>query len=410
MASYVASAPINSIALPKDIEHAMPAADHYNRLLAVEKRLDAAIARKRFDLQDSLNRPQKVKRTLRVWCTNICHDQAWQVMDDGMGMEMNHFDFENTAIPGWTLRVEGNILEVDTADNHKNAPLPQFTDLLRSVVIESATPTTDDAYTDGPLFEWHKKPQSVGQPPVASYPGIELKRNGDMDVDLRIKIGLDHLPEKYKLLPKLAKVLDISVDTRPGIITALWHYIRLHKLQDSDEKRLIHCDQNLQDIFGMERIFFPKVPELLNKHLEAVDPIILDFRVRTDKDVHHAPAWDIEVELEDPIRLQMLAALKNLAPPAAGHTTALLDEELIDLVTSVEHSISKREFMMSFSETPSLFLQDFLASQDHDLNVIMGEVRHADGEQARRASYYSAPESRQWLQESVFAYLAARQQ
>jgi SWI/SNF-related matrix-associated actin-dependent regulator of chromatin subfamily D len=408
MASYGPPTRSSKIALPEALERSIPAADHYNRLLATERKLDAAISRKRFDLQESLNRPNKVKRTLRIWCSNTCQDQAWQVMDDGINIELNHFDFENSAIPGWTLRLEGKVLESDQLNQGEHSlPTPQFTDLLRTVVVEAAAPLADDAYSEGPLFEWHKTPQTIGQAPLPSYPGMEFKRNGDMELDLKIMISLDFLPEKYKLSENLARLLDIQVETRPGIITALWHYVRLHKLQDSDEKRLIQCDQSLQDVFGVERIFFPKIPEMLNKFLEPVDPIVLEYRVRVDKAVHYAVPWDIEIELDNPMRSQMAAALKNLSATAAGSMTHL-DEDLASLITAIEHSVSKQEFMTSFSTDPSLFLQDWLDSQDHDLNVIMGEVKHVDGEQARRAAFYRDVASREWLHESVFRYLATK--
>lgn len=38
---------------------------------------------------------------------------------------------------------------------------------------------------------------------------------------------------KFKLHPRLAKVLGMATETRPKIIEALWQYIKTHKLQVS---------------------------------------------------------------------------------------------------------------------------------------------------------------------------------
>jgi len=55
-----------------------------------------------------------------------------------------------------------------------------------------------------------------------------------MDVKCTILLLLDHQPMKFKLHPRLAKLLGISVETRMRIIEALWQYIKTHKLQVSN--------------------------------------------------------------------------------------------------------------------------------------------------------------------------------
>lgn len=58
-----------------------------------------------------------------------------------------------------------------------------------------------------------------------------MKRPGDRDVKCTILLLLDHQPVKYKLHPRLAKLLGIALETRPKIVEALWQYIKTHKLQ-----------------------------------------------------------------------------------------------------------------------------------------------------------------------------------
>jgi SWI/SNF-related matrix-associated actin-dependent regulator of chromatin subfamily D len=60
---------------------------------------------------------------------------------------------------------------------------------------------------------------------------VQVKRPGNMDVKCTILLLLDHQPMKFKLHPRLAKLLGIPVETRPKIVEALWQYIKTHKLQ-----------------------------------------------------------------------------------------------------------------------------------------------------------------------------------
>lgn len=54
-----------------------------------------------------------------------------------------------------------------------------------------------------------------------------MKRKGDSDVNAKIMIYLDNKPEKFKLGPALAKLLDIHTDSTSNIIMALWQYVKV---------------------------------------------------------------------------------------------------------------------------------------------------------------------------------------
>ena len=43
-----------------------------------------------------------------------------------------------------------------------------------------------------------------------------------------------------------------SLLRRPVIISALWQYIKTHKLQDQHEKEFVNCDPFLKQIFQVE--------------------------------------------------------------------------------------------------------------------------------------------------------------
>lgn len=60
---------------------------------------------------------------------------------------------------------------------------------------------------------------------------FKVKRPGDRNVKCTILLLLDYQPMKFKLHPRLAKLLGMATETRPKIIEALWQYIKTHKLQ-----------------------------------------------------------------------------------------------------------------------------------------------------------------------------------
>jgi SWI/SNF-related matrix-associated actin-dependent regulator of chromatin subfamily D len=69
---------------------------------------------------------------------------------------------------------------------------------------------------------------------------------------------LDYQPAQFKLDSRLARILGMNLGTRPAIIQSLWQYIKTHKLQNNQEKELIDCDKNLQDVrlsFKLFKVF-----------------------------------------------------------------------------------------------------------------------------------------------------------
>jgi hypothetical protein len=61
--------------------------------------------------------------------------------------------------------------------------------------------------------------------------GFKVKRPGDKNVRCTILLLLDYQPLQFKLDPRLARLLGVHTQTRPAIISALWQYIKTHRLQ-----------------------------------------------------------------------------------------------------------------------------------------------------------------------------------
>ncbi|KAG4303410.1 hypothetical protein PCK1_000374 [Pneumocystis canis] len=220
--------------IPAKIQTLIPDSKLYHELRDIERRLDAVITRKQFDIQDAINKSSKIKKTLRVFVSNISSDQPWQTTNKKL--DHHAFDFDTGAIPTWTLRIEGKLLDDTQATNEKQ----KFSNFIKSVIVE--LDRNNRFFPDESIARWHKSSINV------EFDGLEIKRRGDMNIDVNILIYLNEYPEKYKLSPKLSQILDMKSETRPEIIMGLWEYIKFHKLQDEEEKRIINCDNNLKEV------------------------------------------------------------------------------------------------------------------------------------------------------------------
>ncbi|KNC81694.1 hypothetical protein, variant 1 [Sphaeroforma arctica JP610] len=129
--------------LPSKVEAVDVNSIPYKRLCVLERRLDAMIMRKRFELQDHLRRPHRATKTLRIFVSAKAEEDAW------------------------TLRVEGKVLD-DIAIKERRR---KFSSFFSKIVIE----LNKDEYKDKHLVEWHRPAD------LADLDGIEVKRKGTIN-------------------------------------------------------------------------------------------------------------------------------------------------------------------------------------------------------------------------------------
>jgi len=225
-------------------------------------------------------------------------NQPWQATSR---LDENSFDFDTGLIPSYKMRIEGRYLDDDdeTEDNTPNddsdeddmeddekrkdnsatmevdgqassssSSKPQsnkpFSDLPKpsrkfSKFIKSLTVEVDkmsfDNLNDSSNVEWNKYPipnqpvsKSVPAPIQPEFDAIEFERKLDLNAQCVIKIVRDDQPERFKLSPVLADLLDTSEDTKGGIVVGIWDYVISHNLQERDEKRNIIPDEKLRAV------------------------------------------------------------------------------------------------------------------------------------------------------------------
>ncbi|KAG2213649.1 hypothetical protein INT46_000824 [Mucor plumbeus] len=374
--------------MPPKIESFVPESKLYTDLVEFEKKLDATIMRKRLDIQEALGKPTKVHRTLRLFISNTTSDQSSTIEDE------NAFDLNNGTVPSWTLKIEGRLLD-PAVPSKKAQPVQKLTSFFRSVVVELERDPS--LYPEGNLIEWQN------QANTPDFDGIEIKRKGDVNVKAKIIINLESNPQKFKLSPALADLLDVKMETKPQIVMGIWNYCKNHKLQDAEDKRLIHCDNRLGQIFGYPQLHFSQLPELITQHLSRPDPIVIDYTIRVDKPLHQSSkAYDIDVELDSVVRQKMMHIVSSTL---TQKEIMALDDKIVQCVQSINNSKIKRDFLMQFSKEPVEFINKWIASQARDLEVILGESK-VNLEEMRQTDFYKQP----WMKEAVFHYLTTKTQ
>uniref|UniRef100_A0A671YHD1 SWI/SNF related BAF chromatin remodeling complex subunit D3b n=1 Tax=Sparus aurata TaxID=8175 RepID=A0A671YHD1_SPAAU len=372
--------------LPQRIRELVPESQAYMDLLAFERKLDQTIMRKRVDIQEALKRPMKQqKRKLRLYISNT-FNPARPDADDSDG-----------SIASWELRVEGKLLD-DPGKQKK-----KFSSFFKSLVIE----LDKDLYgPDNHLVEdclgvvrphlthtavnWHRTPTTQ------ETDGFQVKRPGDVSVRCTLLLMLDYQPPQFKLDPRLARLLGIHTQTRSCIIQALWQYIKTNKLQDSHDKEYINCDKYFQQIFDCPRLKFSEIPQRLTNLLLPPDPIVINHVISVDpNDQKKTACYDIDVEVEDPLKSQMSSFLLSTANQ---QEIASLDNKIHETIESINQLKIQRDFMLSFSRDPKGYIQDWLKSQSRDLKLMTDVV--GNPEEERRAAFYHEP----WSQEAVSRY------
>jgi len=302
------------------------------------------------------------------------------------------FDSDTTGIDDeqvqyWEMRVEGRLLDDPNTNKYdQGKPKRKFSSFFRSLVIE----LDKDLYgPDNHLVEWHRTNAT------SETDGFQVRRPGDQNVKCTILMVLDHSPPQFRLDARLARLLSISNGTRQTIIHAIWQYIKTHKLQDSEEREFINCDAHLQSIFDCSRIRFSDLPNRLNKLILPSEPIIINHTLNLGTDPKKHACYDIDVEVDDPIRDSM----RTFLSPQNTHELEELDGKILQYIDSINQLKQSREFYLSFADDPQSFISKWLASQSRDLKL-MTDSSTGNAEEERRADYYTE----QWSYEAVSRY------
>ncbi|KAL5705570.1 hypothetical protein ACHQM5_023859 [Ranunculus cassubicifolius] len=369
--------------LPDKVAALLPESALYTQLLEFEARVDGALARKKIDIQESLKNPPCIMKTLRIYVFNTFSNQIRSIPER-----------QNAEPPSWSLKIIGRILE-DGADpdsggmvQRPNPNHPKFSTFFKRITV-SLDPTL---YPDNPNIVWESARSAV------PHEGFEIKRKGEKEFNVGIRLDMNYLPEKFKLSPALTEVLAIEVDTRARVIAAIWQYVKAKKLQDPNDPSFFRCDPPLRKVFGEERMKFGMVSQKISSHLSTPQPIILEHTIRlSGSNPAGSACYDVLVDVPFPLQKEMSAFLANTEKHKEIDTC---DEAICAAIKKIHEHRRRRAFFLGFSQSPVEFINALIASQSRDLKLVAGEASR-NAEKERHSDFYNQP----WVEDAVIRYL-----
>lgn len=361
----------------------LPESALYTQLLEFEARVDAALTRKKVDIQEALKNPPCLQKTLRIYVFNTFANQIKTIPKK-----------PNAEPPTWTLKIIGRILE-DGVDpdqpgmvQKSNTLYPKFSSFFKRVTIS----LDQRLYPDNHIIVWENSRSP------APHEGFEVKRKGDKEFTVNIRLEMNYVPEKFKLSPPLMEVLGIEVDTRPRIIAAIWHYVKARKLQHPNDPSIFTCDPPLQKVFGEEKMKFTMVSQRISQHLSPPQPIHLEHKIKLSGNSPVGTAcYDVLVDVPFPIQRELSTLLANAEK---NKEIDQCDEAICSAIRKIHEHRRRRAFFLGFSQSPVEFINTLIESQSKDLKLVAGEGSRS-AEKERRSDFFNQP----WVEDAVIRYL-----
>ncbi|KAL4388563.1 hypothetical protein GQ457_09G008810 [Hibiscus cannabinus] len=369
--------------LQEKVAAILPESALYTQLLELEARVDAAVARKKVDIHEALKNPPSVQKTLRIYVFNTFANQIQTIPKK-----------PDAEPPVWSLKIIGKILG-DGIDpdqpgfvDKMNPLYPKFSSFFKRVTIS----LDQRLYPDNHIIIWEHARSPAPQE------GFEVKRNGDKEFTVNIRLEMNYVPEKFKLSPALTEVLGIEVDTRPRILVAIWHYVKARKLQNPYDPSCFNCDAQLQRVFGEDKVKFSMVPQKILQHLSPPPPIHLQHKIKLSGNCPAGNAcYDVLVDIPFPIQRELSALLAN------GENTKEIDacdESICATIRKIHEHCRRRAFFLGFSQSPVEFINALTQSQSQDLKMVVGEHSRS-AEKERQSDFFN----QQWVEDAVIRYL-----
>jgi len=340
----------------------LPADSQFFQLQSLEREVDARILAKQLQIADASFKTSRVKRNLKLFISN--------------GVEEVRLDSGEAAL-SWILRIEGKL---ETYGRHGRLANRKLSHYFTSVLVEF-----EQRAGEPEVVEWN----STGK--VGESDGFELRRQGlPASKQVRLVLRLANVPERYKLSPGLATVLALATASRPECVLALWQYIKLHKLQESDEKKQVLNDKALTSLFGVEKMSFSELPDVIQPHLLPLDPIEILYELDLEQTGSSLLVQDVEVEVEDPNRTR---------PPPSATIAALqrelgmLEQRLAECVGALRTACSTVRVLEAFAGDPVGCAGQLVARQTADLETVVGQGVSIVREDLNRAATFDGDDT-----------------
>lgn len=372
--------------------------DLFFKLCEMERQIDEKILKKQNEIAASSFRSNKLRRSLKIYVSNsFSEGEGNSPGNFASGMSslssIGNASNENisgmvldspSAIPNnygcWILRIEGKIDQTGLNVNSSSSGLTpsssksqnlnrsqtpkKFSNYLKSLIIEFGDETV----------EWNKF--STSSP--LNTDGFEIKRavpsslasSSNWEIPCNIHLQFDFSPERFRLAPALANLLNLTLATRPAIVVALWQYIKLHKLQESDEKKIINNDSALQELFKVPRMSFSDIPVLIEPYLLPPEPVTITYQIKNRQELNVLEqVFELEVDVDDP-----KSASRTFLPANLFRDLSFYEGRLKELIEALHSSKINHKLLKSFAENPIETAQKLLKTCSKDFETLVGDI------------------------------------
>ncbi|KAL8687653.1 MAG: hypothetical protein Q9218_006240 [Villophora microphyllina] len=249
----------------------------YKRMRDFERKLDAMMMRKRFEMIDTRHNVTKRHKRMRIWISNTFDVQSRP--GEGMGHEM--YDLSGISEGVYRMKIEGRLLDdkdddvsedsdsdEENGDKDGDAIDQNAQSIQKPVKLAMLQPKTklshffkeitvdlDRTRNLQPEFitqiNWKKGPldhRTVELPAQADFDSLEFERKIDHPMNCTINLWRDE--DRFRLSDPLAELLDSQAEDRRTVLLMLHDYIRAMNLQQDDEKRAVQCDDRLRKVYS----------------------------------------------------------------------------------------------------------------------------------------------------------------
>lgn len=127
----------------------------------------------------------------------------------------------------------------------------------------------------------------------------------------------------------MADIINVTEDTRVGVLSAFWNYIKVNGLQDKTRSAIVKMDAKLMPVMGFQEVAFANLPEVINQFLLPADPITLYHTISVEQpSVSNMQAFDIDIDLDDVSLKQKISQTLLMYSNEAQTSISALDDEV----------------------------------------------------------------------------------
>eukprot|EP00917_Polyrhabdina_sp_WS-2016_P009884 GHVP01021695.1.p1 GENE.GHVP01021695.1~~GHVP01021695.1.p1 ORF type:complete len:350 (+),score=65.18 GHVP01021695.1:3-1052(+) len=306
--------------------------ENYKSLVDFENKITGIIQKKQLDTQIASFKCAKRKKRLQFYIS--------QVIDE-----------ENKTV---CLYLEGRI--------QNNPQRRSMTDFLKSVIFEISTPT------DTFIKEWNSERTKMNTNVIS----VKIKLMSDINVRILIK----KKTSVYKLTNELAATLSQENGTREAVQYAIWKYIKVNKLKEDKDNRIVCLDSNLQKVFETDKISYSDLTEQIKHNLIPIEPEEIHYKIEYNKDCFvNNIQYETDVEINDPLKQEPIGTSVSMVKEMVSYNMRIQD-----LLEEVEKLEEKRIFLNSFIENPIKEINNWIRDQSKDISNTLGEIDYQNNE------------------------------